>query len=190
MTIKEGSVVKVDYTGKFTDGNIFDSSEKHGKPLEFQIGAGQVIPGFEDAIKEMSVGDEKEINLKATEAYGERNDELLKKVPRENLPPTPDPEVGMVLGVGAPDGRQFPATITEVSEKEVTIDLNHPLAGKDLNFKLKLLDVKEGELKEVDESAGCGSGECGSGSCGSGNCGSDDSEDKPGEKKEGCCGNC
>ncbi len=180
MTIKEGSKVKVEYTGTFTDGKVFDSSEKHGKPLEFQIGAGQVIPGFEKAISEMKAGDEKEITLKAEEAYGTKNDELLKKVPRSNLPPEPEPKVGMVLAVGSPDGRQFPATITEVEKDEVTIDLNHPLAGKELKFKLKLLEVADGELSKE---GGCGSGKCGKEECGSGKCGSESCG-------SGGCGNC
>ena len=88
----------------------------------------------------MEKGDEKEITLKPQEAYGEHNDQLLKKVPREQLPNEPEPKPGMMLALGTPDGRQFPAKIAAVDDKEVTIDLNHPLAGKTLIFKLKLVD--------------------------------------------------
>ena len=141
MKAKQGSKVKIDYEGKLDDGTIFDSSEKHGKPLEFEIGKKMVIKGFEDAIIGMEKGKEKEITIKPEQAYGEHNDQLIKKVPREQLPKEPEPKEGMMLAIGTPDGKQFPAKITEVTDKEIILDLNHPLAGKTLHFKIKLVEV-------------------------------------------------
>ncbi len=140
MAIENGKKVKVDYKGTLDDGSVFDTSEGRG-PLEFTIGEGKVIKGFDAAVKEMSVGEEKEIHLKCAEAYGEERPEFFKKIPREQLPKDQEPKVGMVLGVGMPNGQQIPAKITEINDTEVTINLNHPLAGKDLNFKLKLVEV-------------------------------------------------
>jgi FKBP-type peptidyl-prolyl cis-trans isomerase 2 len=141
MTIKEGSKVKVEYKGTLDDGTVFDDSSKIGKPLEFEIGAKQVIPGFERALIGMKKGEEKDIKLTPADAYGEQNPQLVKKVPREQLPKEPELKAGMMLAVGLPNGAQVPARITEVGEKEVTIDLNHPLAGKNLNFHVKVVDV-------------------------------------------------
>ena len=141
MTVKKGDKVKVEYTGTLENGSVFDSSEKVGKPLEFEIGAGQIIPGFEKAVMEMKKGDEKEIKLKPEEAYGAPNPQLVKKVPKEQLPPGQEPKPGMILLIKLPTGQQVPARITEVTDKDVSIDLNHPLAGKTLNFKIKLVDV-------------------------------------------------
>ncbi|MFH1506717.1 MAG: peptidylprolyl isomerase [archaeon] len=141
MIVKKGSKVKIEYTGTLDDGTVFDSSERVGKPLEFEAGTGVVIPGFDKAIMGMKKGEEKEIVLKPEEAYGDRNPELIKKIPREQLPKEQEPKKGMILGLGTPDGRQIPAIITEVTDKEVSIDLNHPLAGKTLHFKVKVLDI-------------------------------------------------
>lgn len=139
--VKKGDKVKVDYTGTFDDGTIFDASEKHGQPLEFEVGSGQVIKGFDDAVVGMTNGQEKEIIITSAEAYGEVKAELRKKVPRKQLPPDQEPKVGMVLAVGLPNGMQFPARIAEVAKDEVTIDLNHPLAGKTLHFRIKVVNV-------------------------------------------------
>jgi peptidylprolyl isomerase len=139
--IEKGNKVKVEYTGTFEDGEVFDSSQKHGKPLEFEVGAGQMIKGFDDAVVGMSKDEEKEITLSPEQAYGQQNDELKKTVPKDQLPKDQEPQVGMVLGVNLPNGQQFPARIVDVNEKEVVIDLNHPLAGKTLKFKIKIVDV-------------------------------------------------
>jgi len=141
MTVKKGSKVKIEYTGTLDDGSVFDSSKNHGKPLEFEAGSGLVIKGFDKAIIGMKKGEEKEIKLKPTEAYGDHNPELKKNIPKEQLPKEPEPKVGMILGIGLPDGRQLPATISKVTDKEVIIDLNHPLAGKNLNFKIKVVEI-------------------------------------------------
>lgn len=140
--VKAGDKVTIEYEGSFDDGTVFDSSAKHEKPLEFVIGQKQVIPGFESAVLEMEKGQEKQIKIESNDSYGERNDDLVKKVPKSQLPENLDPKPGMVLGLQGPDGRQIPAPIVAVSDEDVTLDLNHPLAGKNLNFKIKLLDVQ------------------------------------------------
>ena len=139
MAIKNGDKVKVEYEGSFDDGTVFDSSEKCGEPLEFEVGAGQIIPGFEDAVVGMEKGDEKEIKLPPEDAYGDPNPQLIQKIPKEQLPD--QVMEGMVWVMGLPNGVQIPVKVVEVTESEVTIDLNHPLAGKTLNFKIKIVDV-------------------------------------------------
>ncbi|MBN2457527.1 peptidylprolyl isomerase [Candidatus Woesearchaeota archaeon] len=142
MVIEKGNKIKVEYTGTMDDGTVFDSTEKQGgKPLEFEVGSGQVIKGFENALIGMDKGEEKEITLEPAEAYGHPNDELLKKVPKDKLPKEQEPKPGMMLLMGLPNGSHVPAKIKEVDEENVTIDLNHPLAGKTLNFKLKVVDI-------------------------------------------------
>jgi FKBP-type peptidyl-prolyl cis-trans isomerase 2 len=142
MAVKKGDKVKVDYTGTFEDGTVFDSSEKHGQPLEFEVGAGQMIEGFDKAVVGMNKGEEKEITINPEEAYGRHNPELMKKIPRQVIKGMDqEPKEGMMLGLAAPDGRQFAVKIAKVEENEITIDLNHPLAGKTLKFKLKLVEV-------------------------------------------------
>jgi FKBP-type peptidyl-prolyl cis-trans isomerase 2 len=141
MKVEKGNKVKVDYTGSFEDGQVFDSSAKHGAPLEFVVGGKQVVPGFDAAIEGMAPGEEKEILLKPEDAYGLHRPDLIKKVPRDQLPQDQQPEVGMMLAVKTPEGGQFPAKITGVTEGEVTIDLNHPLSGKTLKFKIKLVEI-------------------------------------------------
>ena len=140
-TVAKGDKIKVDYTGTFDDGTVFDASEKHGQPLEFEVGSGQVIKGFDDAVIGMKEGQEKKMVIPPAEAYGEVKAELRKKVPRKQLPPDQEPKVGMILAVGLPNGMQFPAWIVEVAKEDVTIDLNHPLAGKTLHFKIKVAGI-------------------------------------------------
>ena len=136
--MKPGDKVKVHYTGTLNDGTVFDSSE--GKqPLEFTIGENQVIPGFENGIKEMKLNEEKTIKISAKEAYGERNEKLITSAPRDKFPP--QVEVGGMLVLKGPNGERLPATVKEVKNDIVTIDMNHPLAGKDLNFKIKIVAV-------------------------------------------------
>ncbi len=140
MPIKKGDKIKVDYTGTLDDGTVFDSSE--GKqPLEFEVGAGNIIKGFDSAVIGMEKGEEKEIKIPPAEAYGDSNPELIKKFPRDKLPSDKEPKQGMMLVLGTPDGKKIPAKIAEVNEKEVTLDLNHPLAGKALNFKIKIVEI-------------------------------------------------
>jgi FKBP-type peptidyl-prolyl cis-trans isomerase 2 len=142
MPIKTGDKIKVDYTGSLEDGTVFDTSE--GKqPLEFEVGSGQIIKGFDEAVVGMEVGQEKEINLKSEQAYGEPNPQLVQKIPKEQIPKPPEGQEiqpGMTLAVALPNGQKMPAKITEVSDSEVTLDLNHPLAGKNLKFKIKIVE--------------------------------------------------
>jgi FKBP-type peptidyl-prolyl cis-trans isomerase 2 len=139
--IKKGDKVKVNYTGTLDDGTVFDSSTHgdHQHPLEFEAGAGQLIKGFDDAVIGMKVGDEKTVKIEAENAYGTHKPELVKKFPRNNLPP--EAKVGMILGLKTADGQQFPATIAAIGDKEVSLDLNHPLAGKNLTFKITVVEI-------------------------------------------------
>lgn len=139
MPVKNGDKVKVEYEGTFNDGTVFDSSEKCGAPLEFEVGAGQIIPGFENAVMGMENGEEKEFKLEPSDAYGDRNPQLVQKIPKDQLPKEVTP--GMMLMIGLPNGVQIPVKVTEVTDEEVTLDLNHPLAGKALNFKIKIVDI-------------------------------------------------
>ena len=141
MAIKKGDKVKIDYTGTFDDGTVFDASEKHGKPLEVEVGSGQIILGFDKALEGMEKGEEKEITIPPEEAYGHNNQELIKKIPRKQIPMDQEPKPGMMLALKTPEGKQFPATITDVNDTEITIDLNHPLAGKTLHFKIKVVEI-------------------------------------------------
>ena len=140
MTIKKGNKVKLEYTGTLEDGTVFDSSEKHGTLLEFEVGSGKVIPGLDKALIGMKKGEEKEIKIEPSNAYGSPNPQLVQKIPKEKLPKEPEPKPGMVLGIQLPNGAQAPVRITEVEENTVTLDLNHPLAGKTLIFKIKVVD--------------------------------------------------
>lgn len=140
MVVKKGDQIKVEYTGKLADGTVFDSSQQHGQPLEFEVGSGQIIKGFDDAVMGMKEGQEKEVTIAPVDGYGERRQELLKKIPRTKLPPG-EPKVGMMMMLKSPEGQQIPAIITEVTPTEITIDLNHPLAGKTLHFAIKIVGI-------------------------------------------------
>jgi len=143
MSVKEGEKVSVEYKGMLEDGTVFDASEKHGKPLEFEVGKKMVIKGFNDAVVGMKVGDEKDIVIKPEEAYGQRNEELKKAIPKESLPKDKEVKEGMLMVMQLPNGQQIPAKVKEIKEKEIVIDLNHPLAGKTLKFWIKLVKIGE-----------------------------------------------
>jgi len=136
---KDGDIVKVHYIGKFSDGTIFDSSAD-SEPLEFTLGQGEIIQGFEDAVIGMNPGDTKRFNVTPEKGYGPRRQEMVLQVHREKLPPGLDPSVGQQLQVHQADA-VFPVTITDVSEAIVTLDGNHPLAGKELVFEIELVDI-------------------------------------------------
>jgi peptidylprolyl isomerase len=150
MKVEKGNIVQVEYTGTLENGEVFDASSKHGKPLEFEVGSGQLIKGFDTAVVGMQIGEEKEIKLSSADAYGEIKKELYKKIPRDQLPKEQEPKVGMMLSMQLPTGQQVPVKITEVNEKEVTIDLNHPLAGKNLTFKIKVVEISEKKEKKTE----------------------------------------
>ncbi len=141
MTVKTGNKVEVEYVGKLDDGSVFDSSEDHGKPLEFEVGSGSVIKGFDDAILGMNEGDEKEFIIYPAEAYGQHDQTLVQNVPREVFPLEAKLTDGLLFEAGLPTGEKVPVMITAVDNGVVTVDLNHPLAGKMLNFKIKLKKI-------------------------------------------------
>ncbi len=138
---KNGNTVQVNYTGKLADGTVFDSSVGR-EPLEFTLGAGQMIPGFEKAVLGMKVGEKKTVTIPADEAYGPRRDDLILEIGREKLPSGLTPEVGQQLQMTRPDGGMIIVAITKVSDKTVTIDANPPLAGKDLTFEIELAKIQ------------------------------------------------
>jgi FKBP-type peptidyl-prolyl cis-trans isomerase 2 len=140
MKAKKGDKVQMDYEGMLEDGTEFDSSKKHGQPLEFEVGSGMVIPGFDQAVEGMEEGEEKEVVIAPENAYGLVREELKKEFPKEQFGEQ-TPKVGQVVGLTAPTGQQFPATVKEVKEDIVILDLNHPLAGKTLKFKIKLVKI-------------------------------------------------
>ena len=136
--MKQGDKVKVHYTGTLNDGTIFDSSEGR-EPLEFTIGNNQVIKGFDEGIRGMKLNEEKTIKISAKEAYGEVDKRMIINAPKEKFPN--DVQVGGHLMLKGPNGEQIPAVVKEIKDKVVVIDLNHPLAGKELNFKVKVVSV-------------------------------------------------
>ncbi|MGB7444469.1 MAG: peptidylprolyl isomerase [Coleofasciculaceae cyanobacterium] len=137
---KAGNTVKIHYTGKLEDGTVFDSSIDR-EPLEFTISAGQVIPGFEQAVEGMSPGESKTEKIPMDQAYGPRRDDMVLEVNREQMPPEIQPEVGQHLQLQQPDGRAFPVVVKEISDSMVKLDANHPLAGENLTFDIKLVEI-------------------------------------------------
>ena len=133
-----GDKIKIHYTGTLNDGTVFDSSDGR-EPLEFTIGANQVIAGFENGVKDMKLNQEKIIKIKPQDAYGEKNEQLIVSIPREKLPP--EIEVDGKLILKGPQGQNIPAVIKEVKDDDVVIDLNHPLAGEELTFKVKVVGI-------------------------------------------------
>ncbi|MFT5232801.1 MAG: FKBP-type peptidyl-prolyl cis-trans isomerase 2 [Candidatus Krumholzibacteriia bacterium] len=137
--IEAGKSVKVHYKGTLADGTVFDSSEG-GDPIDFEIGSGQVIPGFDAAIRGMEVGQTEVVQIVCEEAYGEPREEMIGEIPRAELPEDLEPEVDMVLEMQSPEGN-MPVRIVAVAEEAVTLDANHPLAGHDLTFELTLVEI-------------------------------------------------
>lgn len=137
---KKGDKVKVHYTGKLQDGSIFDSSVDR-EPLEFELGAGMMIAGFDKAVDGMNVGEKVTAEIPANEAYGDKNEEMMVDVPRDQLPPEMKPEVGQQLAMQQPNGQSIPVVVTKVEDATVQIDANHPLAGKDLIFDIELVSI-------------------------------------------------
>ena len=137
---KLGDTIKIHYTGTLTDGTPFDSS--HGRdPLEIELGAGNVIPGFEAAVVGMSPGDTKTVTVTEDEAYGPRHEEAVQEFPRSAIPENIDLEIGLQLQAQGPNGKPMILTVTSLGEETVTLDPNHPLAGRDLVFELELVEI-------------------------------------------------
>ena len=137
---KDGDTVKVHYTGTLEDGTEFDTSVQ-GSPLEFTLGGGQVIPGFALAVLGMAANESKTVTISADQAYGPHRTEMVLVVERDKFPPNITPAVGQELEVRQPDDRRVRVVVTQISEQEVTLDANHPLAGKDLIFEIELLEI-------------------------------------------------
>jgi len=138
--VKNGDTVRVHYHGKLTDGTTFDSSEGR-EPLEFSVGSGQVIKGFDDALVDMKVGEKKTVNIPVDQAYGVHNDDMMMEYPLSEFPPDMHPAVGMELHMSDNQGNVFPVVIAEVLETSVVLDANHPLAGQDLVFEIELVSI-------------------------------------------------
>lgn len=142
--VKSGDKVKVHYHGKLTSGETFDSSNGR-EPLEFEVGSGMVIKGFDDGVTGMTVGEKKTINIPYNEAYGPRNPEMVIEMPKERFPADMQLELGMPLVMSDGQGQQFQVTIVEIKDNSVMLDANHPLAGQDLIFDLELVEIVGGK---------------------------------------------
>ena len=140
--VENGVYVSVDYKGTLQNGEVFDTSEgRH--PLEVQIGAGQIIPGFEKALMGMSLNEKKVFTLDPEDAYGHKDDSLTHSFPRKDVPAEVNPEVGQTVALCSPEGQQVPAMITDVDDEKVVVDLNHPLAGKTLTFDIEVVGISD-----------------------------------------------
>jgi FKBP-type peptidyl-prolyl cis-trans isomerase 2 len=137
---QNGDKVKVHYHGKLRTGETFDSSQDR-EPLEFELGSGQVIKGFDEGIQGMQVGDKKTIEIAVVDAYGEKQQEMIIEFPKDQFPPDMNPEPGMQLMMSNGSGQQFPVTIVDVKDESVILDANHPLAGQELIFDLELVEI-------------------------------------------------
>jgi len=146
-TASIGDTVRVHYTGRLDDGTVFDSSRER-EPLEFTVGSGQVITGFERAVEGMEVGEAREARIEADDAYGERRDDLVLDLPKEQVPEDMEIAPGMRLELRQPDGQAVPVTVAEVGEQSVTLDANHPLAGQPLTFELELVEIQGGTVQQ------------------------------------------
>ena len=138
--VKENDRVKVHYTGKLANGEVFDSSLER-EPMEFQVGQGQLIPGFEKGIIDMKVNEKKTLVIPSEEAYGEARKELIQEVPNDKLPPEIKPEVGMGLVSTTPEGQEIQLVVKEVKDNAIVVDGNHPLAGQELTFEIEVIDI-------------------------------------------------
>ncbi len=141
MIIEDGHKISVHYIGTFEDGEMFDSSRERG-PLDFEVGAGQMIKGFDLAVVGMKVGESKQITLAPEEAYGPRNEEMLIEMPLKNFPQDMELTEGMQLQLTNPNGQPVPAMVAKVEEEHVTMDVNHPMAGKTLVFDIEIVEIK------------------------------------------------
>lgn len=138
--VKSGDTVAIHYTGTLLDGSTFDSSTGRD-PLEFVVGSGQIIPGLDMALPGMTVGDKKTVEIPSEQAYGPANPEMRQAVPREGIPEEIPLEIGTQLQMQTPDGQAMPVMVVDVDEATVTLDANHPLAGKDLKFDIELMRI-------------------------------------------------
>ncbi|CUI70158.1 FKBP-type peptidyl-prolyl cis-trans isomerase [Cognatishimia activa] len=151
-----GDSVRIHYTGTLADGTVFDSSEGR-EPLEFKLGSGMVIKGFDDGVTGMAVGEKKTVTIPCADAYGEFQPEMVQDVPRAQIPAEIPVEAGLVLQMQSPDGHVMPVKIVKFDDQTVTLDANHDLAGKDLTFALELVSINgTSECGTDGEGGGCG----------------------------------
>jgi peptidylprolyl isomerase len=140
-SVKQGDIVAVHYTGKLADGTIFDTSYSRA-PLQLKVGEGKLIAGFEKAVIGMNAGEKKTVVIPSAEAYGQRQDKAVVEMERKNLPPGYEPKVGQRIELEQEDNKNFLVTVTAVTDNTITVDANHPLAGKDLTFEIELVSVQ------------------------------------------------
>ena len=158
--VETGMFVSVDYKGSYQNGDVFDSSQGRD-PIEVQIGAGQVIKGFENALMGMSLHEKKTFTLEAVDAYGFRDENLIRVFARTDFPPDIDPQIGQLVGLTTPEGQQVPALVTQLDEENVTLDMNHPLAGEALTFEIQVVGISDSPTQKPTD---CGDGcDCSSG---------------------------
>lgn len=169
--VETGLFVSVDYKGTLQNGEVFDTS--HGRqPLEIEMGAGQLIAGFESALMGMRLNEKKNFTIEPEEAYGHRIQEHVHTFARSEVPPEMNPQVGQTVALTTSDGKQIPARISELDDEKLTVDLNHPLAGEALTFEIEVVGISR---TPTQENTGCGCGcssESGEDCCSSGGCGS------------------
>jgi|SaaInl4_150m_RNA_FD_contig_21_1604036_length_573_multi_5_in_0_out_0_1 FKBP-type peptidyl-prolyl cis-trans isomerase 2 len=142
MGIVEGSKVKMHYVGTLEDGTEFDNSHKRGEPLEFEAGAGHLIVGIDEALLGMEKGDRKTLKIPPEKAYGERDEQAVKPVPKTAFGGSGELPLGATVGVSLPDGRNMPAVVKAITIDEITLDFNHPLAGHTLNFEIEVVELQ------------------------------------------------
>ncbi|MDP9041912.1 MAG: peptidylprolyl isomerase [Bacteroidota bacterium] len=140
MAVQSGNTIKIHYHGRLSDGTTFDTSEGRS-PLEFTVGSGSVIKGFDDGVQGMSVGEKKTIEIPFEQAYGPEDPSMIVEFPIDRLPQELEPEIGMQLNMNNEEGQQFPVVITDITEENIVLNANHPLAGKDLIFDLELVEI-------------------------------------------------
>lgn len=138
--VKKNDTIKVHYTGKLSSGEVFDSSLERD-PMEFTVGSGQLIPGFENGVIDMKINEKKTITIPSAEAYGEPRKELIQEVPKDRLPEEIKPEVGMGLVSKTPEGQEIQLVVKEVNDESIVVDGNHPLAGQDLTFEIEVVGI-------------------------------------------------
>lgn len=165
--VENGLLVAVEYVGTLKSGEEFDNSKNHG-PIQFVVGSGQVIPGFDKAVRGMKIGDKKKFTIPKTEAYGDANPALVQTVPLDKVPEhiKSQLKVGGFLVMQSPVGQQVPAKVVKLDKTSVSLDMNHPLAGQDLTFNIKLVDINHAPEGCDDCDDGCSDNSCGSCGCG------------------------
>ena len=165
--VESGLFVSIEYTGTLESGEVFDTSEGR-RPLEVQMGSGNVIPGFESALEGMTLNESKTFTLSPEEAYGHRDEDRMHPFPKSDIPAGMTPEVGQTLMLSTPQGQQIPARVDRIDDKEVIFDLNHPLAGQSLTFSIEVVGISETATQQhVGCGCDCSGGEegCGDSGC-------------------------